>query len=80
MFAHHLETFLVQISAPFITELFIYAIAIIFILAIVLSLFKVMGRFTQYAPTLMTSLGILGTFIGIVIGLLGFDKIGRAHV
>lgn len=73
MFAHHLETFLVQISAPFITELFIYAIAIIFILAIVLSLFKVMGRFTQYAPTLMTSLGILGTFIGIVIGLLGFD-------
>ena len=73
MFAHHLESFLVQISAPFITELFIYAIAIIFILAIGLSLFKVMGRFTQYAPTLMTSLGILGTFIGIVIGLLGFD-------
>ena len=73
MFAHHLESFLVQISAPFITELFIYAIAIIFILAIGLSLFKVMGRFTQYAPPLMTSLGILGTFIGIVIGLLGFD-------
>ena len=73
MFAHHLESFLIQISAPFITELFIYAIAIIFILAIGLSLFKVMGRFTQYAPTLMTSLGILGTFIGIVIGLLGFD-------
>ena len=30
-------------------------------------------RFTAYAPTLLTSLGILGTFIGIVIGLLNFD-------
>ncbi len=30
-------------------------------------------RFTTYAPTLLTSLGILGTFTGIVIGLLNFD-------
>ncbi len=30
-------------------------------------------RFTAYAPTLLTSLGILGTFTGIVIGLLNFD-------
>ena len=31
------------------------------------------SRFTAYAPTLLTSLGILGTFTGIVIGLLNFD-------
>ncbi|EPC01850.1 hypothetical protein L861_19560 [Litchfieldella anticariensis FP35 = DSM 16096] len=29
--------------------------------------------FTHYAPNLLTSLGILGTFIGIVIGLMHFD-------
>ncbi|SCX52274.1 hypothetical protein [Nitrosospira sp. Nsp1] len=31
------------------------------------------GAFVEYAPSLMTSLGILGTFLGIVIGLLLFD-------
>ena len=31
------------------------------------------SRFIAYAPTLLTSLGILGTFTGIVIGLLNFD-------
>ena len=30
-------------------------------------------RFTAHTPTLLTSLGILGTFVGIVIGLLNFD-------
>lgn len=32
-------------------------------------------RFIEYAPTLMTSLGILGTFWGVVLGLLDFDTI-----
>ena len=32
-----------------------------------------MGHFTYYAATLMTTLGILGTFAGIVIGLMHFD-------
>lgn len=30
-------------------------------------------RFVENAPTLMTSMGIIGTFLGIVIGLIGFD-------
>ena len=30
-------------------------------------------RFTTYVPTLLTSLGILGTFVGVVIGLLDFE-------
>jgi len=29
--------------------------------------------FTSYTPTLLTSVGILGTFTGIIIGLLDFD-------
>lgn len=31
------------------------------------------AKFVEAAPTLMTSLGILGTFIGIVVGLFAFD-------
>jgi len=31
------------------------------------------SRFLEHAPNVMTSLGILGTFVGIVIGLLNFD-------
>lgn len=27
----------------------------------------------QNTPNLLTTLGILGTFVGIVIGLIGFD-------
>jgi hypothetical protein len=30
-------------------------------------------KFVDAAPTLMTSLGILGTFVGIVVGLFAFD-------
>ncbi len=73
MFSFQLEQLLTQISATSVTELFIYAIGIIFVFAIIFSLIGRFQRFTQYAPTLMTSLGILGTFVGIVIGLLGFD-------
>lgn len=73
MLSQSLETFLLNISAGIVTEWFIYLIVVIFILAIVFTLAGKFVRFTQYATSLMTSLGILGTFIGIVIGLLGFD-------
>lgn len=33
--------------------------------------------FVEYAPTLMTSLGLFGTFLGIFMGLTGFDT---AHI
>lgn len=34
-------------------------------------------RFVGYAPALLTSLGILGTFVGIIVGLMRFDS---AHI
>ncbi|MCG9124140.1 MotA/TolQ/ExbB proton channel family protein [Laribacter hongkongensis] len=34
-------------------------------------------NFVEYAPTLMTSLGLFGTFTGIFLGLIGFDT---AHI
>ena len=37
------------------------------------------GPIRQYIPTFMTSLGILGTFLGIVIGLIEFDTNNIDH-
>ena len=59
--------------ASSITDVFFWLILAVFLLAVVL---RVLGRkatFTDYAPTLLASLGILGTFAGIVIGLLAFN-------
>lgn len=57
------------------TKVFAVLIALIFVLAIVLDKEGKRKRFIEYAPTLMTSLGILGTFWGVVLGLLDFDTI-----
>lgn len=73
MLSTFLEIFLTQISANKITNYFIFAIIGTFCTAIIFSILGRLVKFTSYAGTLMTSLGILGTFIGIVIGLLGFD-------
>jgi hypothetical protein len=52
---------------------FIAIIAITFIVAIIAKRSDRAHDFTQYVPILLTSLGILGTFCGIVAGLLGID-------
>lgn len=55
------------------TDVFFWVIFSVFIVALI---FRLRGKkpvFTDYAPTLLSSLGILGTFAGIVIGLLAFD-------
>jgi hypothetical protein len=60
---------------------FAYALNVIFVLLISFAFYhayagiKSGGRsnFAEYAPSLMTSLGLFGTFLGIFIGLLGFN-------
>ncbi len=74
MLSVQLEEFLQHTSAGSITELFIWLIIAIFISSFMYALLYGKSKFIGYAPTLMTSLGILGTFVGIVIGLLGFDS------
>lgn len=57
-------------------EITSYAVLImsgIFVLAIFLRLVRRAPLFTGQAATLLTSVGILGTFLGIVIGLQGVD-------
>jgi len=68
-----LEGLLVNTSAAAVSDIILLFIGII----LAVSFFQAgkghHSRFLDYAPTLMTSLGILGTFIGIVIGLMNFD-------
>ena len=73
MLSDLVESFFRNTNASSITELFLLAIVAVFIAASVLGALGRSKRFTDYAATLLTSIGILGTFAGIVIGLLAFD-------
>lgn len=73
MLATPIELFISSAGASAITDAFIIIILATFIAAIVAKRSDKAHGFTQYVPTLLTSLGILGTFCGIVAGLLGFD-------
>lgn len=73
MFSALIESFLSNTSASSITELFIVVILLVFITASVLGALGKSRRFTDYTATLLTSIGILGTFAGIVVGLLAFN-------
>lgn len=68
-----LENFLRSCSADQVTSIFLVLIASIFVLAVLFNLARKCEKFTTYAPVLLTSIGILGTFIGISIGLVNFD-------
>lgn len=68
-----LESGLSAITAGLVTELFIWVLLVVFGLSLYWKKQNRHNTFTSYAPTLLTSLGILGTFAGIIIGLLDFD-------
>lgn len=68
-----IESILRSITAAGATEVFIYMTLAVFILALFQASKGGHSRFLEHAPGVMTSLGILGTFVGIVIGLLNFD-------
>ena len=68
-----LETFLGGLEAQHITNVFLFVLAGIFLLATFLARVGRLQGFVHYAPNMLTSLGILGTFVGIVVGLIGFD-------
>jgi len=68
-----IESNLAGVPSSWMTELFIWATMIVFVFALHSLKKRKFEKFVEYAPTLMTSLGILGTFVGILIGLLAFD-------
>ena len=62
-----------NIDSGDVTELFLWGMAGVLIFAFYQARKSTHSRFLEYAPTLLTTLGILGTFMGVVIGLLHFD-------
>lgn len=69
----YIESFLLAFSADEMTAVFGELIIGIFVLGVILGLLNKYGQFVAYVPTLLASIGILGTFLGISIGLANFD-------
>ncbi|MGD7034112.1 hypothetical protein [Methylotuvimicrobium buryatense] len=64
----YLESLLQGAEPSIITEIFFWLIVLCLFVAVY---FRKIGKghvFVNYSATLLTSLGILGTFIGIVMG------------
>lgn len=74
MIGNFLEGLLRSATANSVTELFIWIMVAIFVVAVLQGKKGKHGQFLEHAPAVLVSLGILGTFIGIVIGLLDFDS------
>jgi len=68
-----IENLMRSINAAFLTDVFLVLLLVIFALAVYWKQKHQHAQFTAYAPTLLTSIGILGTFAGIISGLLDFD-------
>ncbi|MEY8240632.1 MAG: hypothetical protein RPT25_09830 [Cycloclasticus sp.] len=73
MLASIVETSLRGIDASILTDVFLFVLIAVFVLSFHYKRKHQHQLFTAYTPTLLTSLGILGTFAGIISGLLGFD-------
>ena len=73
MLSSPIENLISAAGADLLTDIFLIATGILLIGSLICKYRNKAQAFTQYAPTLLTSLGILGTFMGIVAGLLQFD-------
>ncbi|WP_299142650.1 hypothetical protein [uncultured Vibrio sp.] len=68
-----LASFIASFSAESISNSFIYLILLLLVSSILLAVLGKAPRFTASTTNILTSLGILGTFAGIVVGLMDFD-------
>lgn len=69
-----LESILKSFNIDVINTLIILSILITFAIGIWFSYKKIFTDFVNFIPTLFTTIGIFGTFLGIVLGLLHFDQ------
>ena len=69
----YIEAAIRAVGANQLTDIFLILLVLIFLLSMWWKRADHHNTFTTYAPTLLTSLGILGTFAGIIAGLLEFD-------
>ena len=68
-----LESLLRGLEPSVVTEVFLGLVAVLFFISAYLVRVGKRPAVTAHSPTLLASLGILGTFVGIVVGLLDFD-------
>ncbi|EOD77073.1 putative membrane protein [Grimontia indica] len=68
-----LASLIASFSAEGISNAFIYSIFLLMLISTVLAFKGKAQRFTTNTTNLLTSLGILGTFAGIVVGLMEFN-------
>ena len=73
MLSGPIESVIIAVGADILTDVFIVVLVAVFLAGLHFKRANKHHAFTQYTPTLLTTLGILGTFFGIVAGLLGFD-------
>lgn len=73
MLSGFIELLISLIGTSVLTELFLGILVITFFTSCWWKYKDRHTAFTHYTPTLLTSLGMLGTFMGIVAGLLAFD-------
>ena len=67
-------TLLESLDSTVATGAFVVGMLLLFLVALVAIQRRRAAAFYQATPTLLTTLGILGTFLGIAIGLLDFDS------
>ncbi|NOH63470.1 hypothetical protein [Vibrio sp. RE88] len=68
-----IASFIASFSADAISNAFIYLILALLAVSVALAAVGKVSRFTAATTNILTSLGILGTFAGIVVGLMDFD-------
>ncbi len=68
-----IENSILAVETSLLTDIFILVMLVVFVTACIFKKADKVHAYTHYAPTLLTTLGILGTFFGIVSGLLSFD-------
>ena len=73
MITNQIASFIASFTANAISDVFILIIAALMIVSLAFSAAGKAPRLTASTANLLTSLGILGTFAGIVVGLMDFD-------
>ncbi|MEH6585209.1 MAG: MotA/TolQ/ExbB proton channel family protein [Halioglobus sp.] len=73
MLSNEVESLIRLSGATQLTEYFLYVLLVVFVMSLWWKRSEKHSAFTNYAPTLLTSIGILGTFTGIISGLLDFN-------
>lgn len=70
-----LESLLRGFNTDIVSSAIFIAMTLVFMLGLWFTKKSKQVEFVQYVPTLLTTMGIFGTFLGIVLGLLEFNQL-----